>query len=98
MCPSQDGGSSIAGKNKKQKQIATIYYWRKADHWPNEYFEQDDQSREDCGDFDEDSENNYSYERHWAPETNMNPSQLKSEMVPSLGNKELEAGLFRIHI
>jgi hypothetical protein len=66
-----------------------IDYWREHGRWPKEYFQQDDQARED---FKKDFEKDSWYEKYWVPEMNMNHLLARKKSSSSLRGKRSEAG------
>ncbi|KAL8702789.1 MAG: hypothetical protein Q9201_004044 [Fulgogasparrea decipioides] len=91
--PEDEIGSTPAGKEPRAqpqrpkegtpsvRRIETtnpIDYWTKEGGWPKEYFEQDDQTREDLN---KDSEKDSWFEKYWV--TNMEPPLPKKKSAPS---------------
>jgi hypothetical protein len=66
-----------------------IDYWRKQGRWPEEYFKQNNQVRED---FKNDFEKDSWYEKYWVPAMNMNPLLAQKKSSSSLGRKQSEVG------
>jgi hypothetical protein len=66
-----------------------IKNWRETGRWPEQYFQQDDQTRKDPNDFEKDSW----YEKYWIPEMNMNHLLVRKKSSSSfLRGKPSEAG------
>ncbi|TAQ88681.1 hypothetical protein B7494_g3016 [Chlorociboria aeruginascens] len=76
------------GSNDKTR--TPIDYWRETGHWPEQYFQQDNQTRKDLNnEFEKDSW----YEKYWIPEMNMNHLLArKKSSSSSLHGKQSEAG------
>jgi hypothetical protein len=75
------GATSGVTDNK----VNPINYWRREGRWPEEYFKQDDQIRQD---FKEDFEKDSWYEKYWVPAMNMNHLLARKKSSSSLRHKQ----------
>jgi hypothetical protein len=77
----------VSGVNENK--VSPIDYWTRRGSWPEEYFEQDDQTRKD---FKREFEKDSWFEKYWEPESNINHLLARKNSSSSLRDKSSESG------
>ncbi|KAF2001131.1 hypothetical protein P154DRAFT_490438 [Amniculicola lignicola CBS 123094] len=86
----EDGTPAVKAARLITEKIHPIDYWTKKKGWPKEYFEQDDQAREDFhNSFKEENEKDSWFEKYWLP--NMDCPIPKKRSSSSLRRAQSEA-------
>ena len=83
----KEGTPGVKAARRTIEKINPIDYWTKKKGWPKEYFEQDDQTRED---FDKDFEKDSWFEKYWIP--NMDRPLPKKKSASSIRRVQSESG------
>ena len=83
----KEGTPGVKAARRTIEKINPIDYWTKKKGWPKEYFEQDDQTRED---FNKDFEKDSWFEKYWVP--NMDRPLPKKKSASSLRRVQSESG------